>query len=249
MGTVQNGNFVSDYTGTEIDAFLAMVEAANAIGSAGVAPNGFGLGMESAPAVTDLNNVSASGFYRFGSSALHSPIGSSGMLLDIHYATNYATQFAFTQNTEHTIWRRQKVNVQWGNATAAWECVNPPMSIGSEYLTTERFLGKPVYALATTVDVASDYASWGSTLYPKLNGSAIVVENLVSAKAYYTMNSALAPIPSVERGATMGTEANGVNFGISSNRTVLFRVGFGNNASYTLKGKTLTVCLKYTKTS
>lgn len=37
------------------------------------------------------------------------------------------------------------IRVKYNSAWKPWEYVNPPMMIGEEYRTTERYLGKPVY--------------------------------------------------------------------------------------------------------
>ena len=42
---------------------------------------------------------------------------------------------------EGTVYERQYYSAEWHE----WECVNPPMEIGVEYKTTERYMGKPVY--------------------------------------------------------------------------------------------------------
>lgn len=42
--------------------------------------------------------------------------------------------------------------VIYGNTVNPWEWVNPPMRLDTEYRTTERFLGKPVYVKTMDVD-------------------------------------------------------------------------------------------------
>ena len=42
---------------------------------------------------------------------------------------------------EATTYERQYYSSEWHE----WECVNPPMAVGVEYRTTERYMGKPVY--------------------------------------------------------------------------------------------------------
>lgn len=44
-------------------------------------------------------------------------------------------------STEATVYERQYFGALW----RAWECVNPPMVLGVEYRTKDRYLGKPVY--------------------------------------------------------------------------------------------------------
>jgi hypothetical protein len=44
-------------------------------------------------------------------------------------------------SAEATVYERQYYSNEWHE----WECVNPPMVVGEEYRTTERYMGKPVY--------------------------------------------------------------------------------------------------------
>jgi hypothetical protein len=44
-------------------------------------------------------------------------------------------------SADATVYQRQ----YYSNAWHEWECVNPPMVVGEEYRTTERYMGKPVY--------------------------------------------------------------------------------------------------------
>lgn len=49
-----------------------------------------------------------------------------------------------SRGTTKGLWRMQKNNGVW----RAVEWINPPMQLGVEYRTTERYLGKPVYIKA-----------------------------------------------------------------------------------------------------
>lgn len=44
-------------------------------------------------------------------------------------------------SADGTVYERQYYSNKWHE----WECVNPPMDLGVEYRTTERYMGKPVY--------------------------------------------------------------------------------------------------------
>lgn len=50
-------------------------------------------------------------------------------------------------STEATVYERQYFGGFWRE----WECVNPPMVLGEEYRTKERYLGKPVYTKLVNV--------------------------------------------------------------------------------------------------
>ena len=49
-----------------------------------------------------------------------------------------------TDITKGTLFKREKFESTWG----PWEYINPPMAVGVEYRTTERYQGKPVYVKA-----------------------------------------------------------------------------------------------------
>lgn len=105
------------------------------------APAGFGLGTV-APSSNDLNTATDCGFFSFTNDSANTPFGYGvGFSLN-RYGTQYS-QVAFNpylggcgqiaiRHADKTGWKE-------------WEYVNPPMHYGVEYLTTERWNGKPVY--------------------------------------------------------------------------------------------------------
>lgn len=102
----------------------------------GAAPEGFGLGTKCTN-VESLDTINVNGWYAFIGDiapdnagwwvAFYTMSGSMGNLL------------AFKNGF---IAQKKKYYDTWGD----WEWLNPPMQIGVEYRTTERFNGKPVYA-------------------------------------------------------------------------------------------------------
>lgn len=113
----------------------------------GAAPGGFGLGESSAKPIEDFNTAWRSGWYYTTSSDIgiaHWPDGMSQYCLvctDCRGSSAYQTAYdygkmavRFTQQTSDP------------EAWQPWEWVNPPMLLGVEYQTTERYNGKPVYA-------------------------------------------------------------------------------------------------------
>ena len=117
------------------------------------APAGYGLGASSKN-VTDWNNEKTNGWVRDsgGTEDKHSPfvgLFSVGLISD--YASGGDTfQLAFARNQYEKVRTYIKFrayngdNKVWGE----WEWVNPPMALGEEYRTTERYMSKPVYAKA-----------------------------------------------------------------------------------------------------
>ena len=112
--------------------------------SIGAAPGGFGLGevWNQAPE-NDANQIPATGWFV---AHQNTPTGGWWIIQDIsdsivHY------QFAFAKTKTSgvlggTIAQRNKQDENnWG----PWEWVNPPMDLNTEYRTTERYRGRPVY--------------------------------------------------------------------------------------------------------
>ena len=122
------------------------------------APGGFGLGLASAPLENgdDVNERHGNGSYAWGSiKPKNAPtlLRSKG---DYQYMLEFGTDEGFTQivgcyiETNPGLICRQAFAKSGGVQFAEWEWINPPMQLGVEYRTTERYLGRPVYC--KTVD-------------------------------------------------------------------------------------------------
>lgn len=134
------------------DQNLTNGEKEQARSNIGAAPDGFGLGDFHGLVITantegGLNAAVKCGWYYFGGDTPveNAPIGvvnsNYGYLLVCSRDYNNAcTQFAFFE-TQDNIAIRHQIGTTWG----PWEWVNPPMNLGIEYRTTERYLRKPVY--------------------------------------------------------------------------------------------------------
>ena len=109
-------------------------------GIANSAPGGFGLGTRTVVSVSDgrdANDLSGCGFFCVDQ---NTPTSDWWYGYQIEYDVGYKYQrFGRTDNFE--IVERKQINNVWGD----WEYLNPPMNLGVEYRTTERYLGKPVY--------------------------------------------------------------------------------------------------------
>ena len=109
-------------------------------------PRNWGLGSTVAPKVTDLNTVFSNGWYRTSDGdAVNFPTASDGQNYKygwLFVTTGFYTRQDYYTNTiapMHFI--RYYVDGNW----STWDIENPPMILGVEYRTTERYLGKPVY--------------------------------------------------------------------------------------------------------
>lgn len=122
-------DYVSNYSGDQIDDAVR-----RAIG--------FGLGGDTTR-VDSFDDVRKTGFY----SSLNGCPDGAGWWYGIYTAHNSSAGVleAFRLDTSaREVYRATRVYYDgtWG----AWEWVNPTMRLGVEYRTTERYLGKPVYA-------------------------------------------------------------------------------------------------------
>ena len=115
------------------------------------APSGYGLGRENARLVDTPDDATNNGFYCVGNDAYTGDettkdwrLGWCMLLVERRADTIYQT--AKYLDIE---WRRNKKNAD--TAWSPWEWVNPPMEIGVEYRTTERWNGKPVYTCLANV--------------------------------------------------------------------------------------------------
>lgn len=117
----------------------------------GAAPDGFGLGdvvgMPIPPTVAGgLNTATKNGWYYFGGDGGVQnkppliPTSDYGYLLVSSRDENTKLQVFMPEINNYIAVRKLEAGV-W----QPWEYVNPPMDLGVEYRTTERYRGKPVY--------------------------------------------------------------------------------------------------------
>ena len=134
---------------------LTDAQKTQARGNIGAAPAGFGLG-DSAQLLTSADNLDTlmkNGWYCYSTSnapqgALPSALASYATLIHVSAVGNTCVQEAYDttdSNLHGTVLRRTAYGIGSGAKIYPWEWVNPPMYLGVEYRTTERYLGKPVY--------------------------------------------------------------------------------------------------------
>lgn len=112
----------------------------------GVAPAGYGLG-ETLPYIAetsesgeyDADTIDKTGFF---AAKTNTPTGNWCYGLHVNRADNKAFQLLTSEFSEKEFALRKKISGVW----QPWEWVNPPMELGVEYRTVERYSGKPVYA-------------------------------------------------------------------------------------------------------
>lgn len=119
-------------------------------GGENLAPGGYGLGTP-AQLRASANDCKLSGWYMTAFNVPNAPDGDGGYwLIRVDGRDDtvlYQTAYANRQNSgvpNSVICRRYYVNSEW----SPWEYITPPMQLGVEYRTVERYNGKPVYAKA-----------------------------------------------------------------------------------------------------
>ena len=150
-------------TGEELDAALtkalecdsnavraeqaaAAAEAALADATNKFAPAGFGLGTYAEKTLTTLAEIDAfkvCGFAKVDLTSEHI-YGETYGTLECSASTRFIKQtLVFYLNG---LAKLERIFYLYGNGNwEPWEWVNPPMTLGVEYRTTERYQGKPVY--------------------------------------------------------------------------------------------------------
>ena len=108
----------------------------------GAAPAGYGLGSVGITSLLDANTAKKNGWYiGGGENAVNFP----------SYNHKYGELFVLARNTtieQFAIYQGTicvRYSTDGGTTWSTWEYVNPPMLLGVEYRTTERYQGKPVY--------------------------------------------------------------------------------------------------------
>ena len=122
-------------------------------GGENLAPGGYGLGTP-AQLRASANDCKLSGWYMTAFNVPNAPDGDGGYwLIRVDGRDDtvlYQTAYANRQNSgvpNSVICRRYYVNSEW----SPWEYITPPMQLGVEYRTVERYNGKPVYVKAVNI--------------------------------------------------------------------------------------------------
>lgn len=115
--------------------------AAEALANLGAAPAGFGLG-EKAVLASDCNTALNNGWYYCNSTTAHKPASVTNCTFFVLARnTSQIYQYFFT-TSEGCVMQRYTTD---GGSYWVEEWINPPMDLDTEYRTTERWNGNPVY--------------------------------------------------------------------------------------------------------
>ena len=155
-----------EHTAQEIDDAIARALPGGAIDITlqNKAPAGYGLGgiAKILTSSDDLNNIKATGWYCYhrNNQPANVPtpeVYSAVMEVIFGNFSGQTVQRVYSTGDDRD-WNLVAQRVFYGSGGwQPWEWVNPPMKLGVEYRTTERYLGKPVYAKAAPVgDIAAN---------------------------------------------------------------------------------------------
>lgn len=146
------------------DAAQSLTESqkTQARGNIGSAPSGYGLGenkttgpMMSTVTADTLDTTYNNGWY-FANGVNIAGFTQAVVRVDSSGRTIFQT--AFVAISDHILRRclADTIGTAPNNSFGPWEWVNPPMQLGVEYRTTERYLGKPVYVKVVDCGLLSD---------------------------------------------------------------------------------------------
>lgn len=147
------------------DAAQSLTDAqkTQARGNIGAAPDGFGLGGDAKVLTSDddVNTIGASGWYSWVNNNV--PINAIGvtsltiMRVDAYNSgVKVQTLYGATDGVEFIMQPIVARRMIYGSKIGTWEYVNPPMLLGVEYKTMERYLGKPVYVKVVDCGILAD---------------------------------------------------------------------------------------------
>ena len=134
----------TDVSGTHMQRVMydgAWGEWVNVSASA-FAPSGYGLGATNGVLITDGNDATRGGDYFWGNVSTNLPFTYGFMHVGVR-VNGSLIQTAYSEVHQGCSAQRKCTDGTWGE----WEWVNPPMELGVEYRTTERWQGKPVYTV------------------------------------------------------------------------------------------------------
>lgn len=110
------------------------------------APAGYGLGTTAKQLSNcDLNDITENGWYSYvtGAGITNSPKDyASTLFVETYHTGDRGKQTVTLMDGNNTTIVRAFYDGSWGE----WEYINPPMTTGIEFRTTERYNGKPIYA-------------------------------------------------------------------------------------------------------
>lgn len=158
---------------------LTDAQKQQARGNIGAAPDGFGLGSgaKQLTGADDLNTTLLGGWYFFWKPDIPKNAPNGINYCRMRVDPGYNNGVSWTRQTimdaangvEQTRWLEDH------NGWQPWEYVNPPLTLGVEYRTTERYQGKPVYTMAFSFGALPN-ATGKEVAMPGTDGTCVIFE-------------------------------------------------------------------------
>lgn len=210
-------------------------------GIANSAPGGFGLGELSGRTANSFSDITGYGFYRIPTESGFAPDTSTNWGgVYIGASLSYGT-LLYARNSALMAVREVS-----GGEVGPIEWINPPMQLGVEYRTTERYLGKPVYALLKRMGACS------AGEFITSNAGLASVAKIVSVSGFTEGASTGGSIALPHLYGVPGTSdftrysiSLSAQLSSSGNGDVVIGIGCGEARSFS----SADVLLKYTKTT
>ena len=216
---------------------LSDAQKAQARGNINAAPGGFGLG-EAAKMLTasdNVDNVKKNGWYTWHWDPTRQP---AGLPDEAKYHSGLMRVDSANPNTYDNVQTIyiilsppnsnpgdqcvvQRMGLNATNVWNPWEWVNPPMQLGVEYRTTERYLGDPVYCKVLDFSTITD----GEQI-------DIGINKMLRANVYEVYGTNYIPVPQVPflMKSTDLPHANGLAYFMNIHSIVFVR-GANNGSS------------------
>ena len=193
--TAQKPVYTAEEVGARPDTWMPTADDVGArpntwlptIADIGAAPAGYGLGGNLTKITADDINTLHNGWYRIVDTSITVAgwTASDWYIHVIRYAETYCIQHWYPLSA-------QKMEIIRWRVAGTWyeEWVNPPMQLGTEYRTTERYNGKPVYVKCVNIGALPNASR--ATLNTI---TAVGRETIISATGIATNGSDARPFP------------------------------------------------------
>lgn len=176
----------------------------------GAAPAGYGLGKAERITTDKLDSTITPGFYDISATmTVNNTTANYWYLFVFSYGagTNYCTQTIINCSANQLKQERYYRSGEWTD----WAYVNPPMELGVEYRTTEKYNGKPVYVKAVDMGALPNTA---------LKNAAHNISNatIISYEIYVNNGTIVQQFPFITSSGTVAGKAHitSVNVGINT---------------------------------
>lgn len=133
--------------------------------SIGAAPDGFGLGKNTGKQITNGNDALVGGWFYWGNVNTNLPFAYGHMRVDPRISSTSGQilmQTAYSDSYLGCSAQRKMMDGVFGE----WEWVNPPMQVGVEYRTTERYKREVVYVTLNSDGTISKRTESGTDISP-----------------------------------------------------------------------------------